>query len=109
VLAGQKKATAPSLWLLESQGLVPPSVGDLEIVTDWKGVAQCIIRTTGVQIVRFREVTAEHARLEGEGDRSLESWRAVHWVYYQRELQGTKYEPTEHMPIVCQYFEVVFP
>ena len=40
---------------------------------------------------------------------SLESWRTVHWAYYQRELSGTKYAPTDDMPIVCQYFEVAFP
>lgn len=109
VLAGRKRATAPSLWFFEVNGLALPSAGDLDIVTNWKGIAQCLIRTTDVQIVPFREVTAEHARLEGEGDGSLESWRTVHWAYYQRELSGTKYAPAENMPIVCQYFEVAFP
>jgi uncharacterized protein YhfF len=109
VLTGRKRATAPSLWFFELNGLVTPAVGQLEIVTNWKGIAQCIIRTTAVQVVPFREVTAEHARLEGEGDGSLASWQAVHWAYYQRELAGTKYLVTEDMPIVCQYFEVVFP
>ena len=108
VLAGRKRATAPSLWFFELHGLVPPTVGNLDIVTNWKGIAQCIIRTTAVQIVRFRDVTAEHAWLEGEGDGSLESWRAVHWAYYHRELQGTKYAPTEDMPIICHYFEMAF-
>jgi uncharacterized protein YhfF len=109
VLAGRKCATAPSLWFFELNGLRPPTVGDLEIVTNWKGIAQCIIRTTAVQIVRFRDVTAEHARLEGEGDGSLEAWRTVHWAYYQREFKGTKHAPAEDMPIVCQYFDVAFP
>ena len=108
VLAGRKRATAPSLWFFESRGLVPPTVGTIDIVTNWQGVAQCIIRTTAVQTIPFGDVTAEHARLEGEGDGSLESWRAVHWAYYQRELSGTEFTPTEDMPIVCQYFEVVF-
>ena len=109
VLAGRKCATAPSWWFFELHGLAPPSVGNLDIVTNWKGIAQCIIRTTAIDVVPFRAVTAEHARLEGEGDGSLESWRAVHWAYYQRALKGTKYAPTENMPIMCQYFEVIFP
>ena len=109
VLAGRKCATAPSLWFFELRGAVPPSAGNLDIVTNWKGIARCIIQTTAIHIVRFRDVTAEHARLEGEGDGSLESWRTVHWAYYQRELKGTKYAPTEEMPIVCEYFEMVFP
>jgi uncharacterized protein YhfF len=109
VLAGRKRATAPSLWFFEQHGLAPPSVGNLDIITNWAGIAQCIIRTTAVHIARFRDVTEEHARLEGEGDGSLESWRTIHWAYYQRELKDTKYEPTEDMPIICQHFEVVFP
>jgi uncharacterized protein YhfF len=109
VLAGQKRATTPSQWFFKSRGLVLPAVGDLEIITDWDGVAQCIIRTTAVDIVRFCDVTAEYAQLEGEGDGSLISWRAVHWGYYRRELLGTQYAPQEDMPLVCQQFEVVFP
>ena len=108
VLDGRKRATSPSLWFLEHHGLALPSIGKLDIVTNWKSIAQCVIRTTAVHIVRFRDVTTDHARLEGEGDGSLDSWRTVHWAYYQRELAGTKYTPTEDMPIVCQTFEVVF-
>jgi hypothetical protein len=57
----------------------------------------------------IRDVTEEHAQLEGEGDGTLASWRATHWPYYHRELDGTRYTPAEDMPVVCQYFEVVFP
>lgn len=109
VLAGLKRATTPSRWYFEAHQLPLPAVGDLEIVTNWDGVAQCIIRTTAVDIVRFCDVTAEYARLEGEGDRSLISWRAEHWGYYRRELRGTRFVPQEDMPLVCQRFEVVFP
>jgi uncharacterized protein YhfF len=109
VLSGRKRATAPSLWFSESRREKPPEVGDLDIVTDWNGVAQCIIRTTAVSIVRFCDVTAEHALAEGEGDGSLEFWRTVHWDYYHHELAGTKYVPSREMPIVCQYFERIYP
>lgn len=109
VLAGRKCATAPSLWFFESRGLKLPESGDLDIVTDFHGVAQCIIRTTAVSIVRFCDVTAEHATAEGEGDGSLDFWREVHWEYYQRELAGTKYVPTRDMPVVCQSFERIHP
>ena len=85
-----------------------PSVGDLDIVTDWKGVAQCIIQTTNVNVVPFHDVTAEHARLEGEGDGSLEFWRTVHRAYFQRELKDTQYTRVHDIPVVCQTFEVVF-
>lgn len=109
VMSGRKRATTPSLWFFESRGLPSPRVGDLDIVTNWAGRAQCIIRTSAVSIVRFCDVTADHAMAEGEGDCSLESWRAVHRQYYQRELEGTKYVPSEDMPVVCQYFERIYP
>lgn len=95
--------------VLESRGLPLPAVGDLDIVTNWNGSAQCIIRTTEVAIVRFCDVTADHARAEGEGDGTLASWRATHGAYYQRELAGTKYTPAEDMPVVCQSFVVIYP
>lgn len=109
VLAGRKRATASSLRFFESRGLPAPTVGELNIVTDWRGVAQCIIRTTAVRIVRFSDVTADHAAAEGEGDGSLAFWRAVHWEYYKRELAGTGHEPMADMLVVCQYFERVYP
>ena len=109
VLSGQKCATAPSAWFFESRGLKLPTPGDLDIVTNWEGVAQCIIRTTAVAIIPFCDVTAEHAMAEGEGDGSLDFWRRVHWEYYQRELAGTKYVVALNMPVVCQYFERVYP
>lgn len=108
-LTGRKRATASSLWFFQSRRLRPPSAGDLEVVTSWNGIAQCIIRTTAVQIVRFSDVTIEHAAAEGEGDGSLAFWRTTHWEYYQRELAGTGYVPAEDMPVVLQYFEVVYP
>jgi uncharacterized protein YhfF len=109
VLAGRKVATTPSLWFFESRGLQLPQVGDLDIVTNWAGIAQCIIRTSAVHIVRFCDVSASHALAEGEGDCSLEFWRSVHRAYYHRELQGTAYVPAENMPVVCQYFERIYP
>ena len=106
---GRKRATAASLWHFEARGEAVPRSGDHHVVTDWEGVAMCVIRTTLVTIVPFNEVTAEHAAAEGEGDGSLESWRATHWPYYHRELAGTGNVPTERMPIVCEQFTVVYP
>jgi uncharacterized protein YhfF len=106
---GIKRATAASLWWFEVTGTPLPKPGDLHVVTNWSGEAQCVIRTTSVDVVPFNEVSADHAAAEGEGDRSLEFWRRVHWDYYHRELSGSPYMPREDMPIVCERFEVVFP
>lgn len=109
VLAGIKRATAPSVWEMEIKKEKVPQVGDLNIVTSWAGEAQCLIRTNKVEAVTFAKVTDEHARLEGEGDRSLAYWKKVHWEYYERVLAGSQYDVSENMPIIFEHFEVLFP
>lgn len=108
VLSGPKRATAGALWAFEHEGEALPEAEDYSIVLDGHGIARCIIRTTEVRIVPFNEVDAQFAYDEGEGDRSLEYWRAVHWEYFTRELGEMGLEATEAMPVVCERFEVVF-
>ncbi len=109
VRSGAKRATAPSVWELEASGEPLPRLGDAHVVTDWAGVAQCIIRTVAVQVVPFHAVPPEHAALEGEGDGSLEYWRRVHRDYYCRVLAETGHIFSDDMPVVLERFEVVFP
>jgi uncharacterized protein YhfF len=85
-----------------------PAVGDYSVIIDWTGQAQCVIRTTSIEIVPFNEVTADFARTEGEGDRSLDYWRRAHWAFVTRELQAVGKSPTEAMLVVCEKFEVVY-
>ena len=108
VLVGTKRATSPSLWWFElhEQPMIQP--GTLEVVTDWFGRARCVIRTVAVDVVAYNQITAEYARIEGEGDRSLSYWQRVHWDYYHRELAGSRFQPSEDMPIVCIQFDRVF-
>ena len=109
VRAGRKVATAPSLWGILARGEAPPRPGEYHVVTDWAGVAQCVIRTEAVEVVPFDRVSAEHAAAEGEGDGTLAQWRATHWAYYGRELAGTAFAPRADMPVVCERFRVVYP
>ena len=85
-----------------------PQVGEYSVVLDGQGQAVCVIRTTRVSIVPFCEVTAEHARKEGEGDRSLDYWRRVHEDFFRAELAGAGLEFTPQMQGVCEEFEVVY-
>jgi uncharacterized protein YhfF len=106
VRSGPKRATAGSLWSYELEQEPVPKPGQFSVITDWAGRARCVIRTTSVEIVAFDAVTAEHAAAEGEGDRSLEYWRASHWAYFTRELRAAGREPSPDMPIVCERFEL---
>ena len=108
-LEGTKRATTPSLAWFQKNNQPLPAKGDLNVVTDWSGEAQCIIQTCSVAVVPFSEISEEYARIEGEGDKSLEYWREVHWDYYIRELAEFGMSPAQDMPVVCEMFEVVFP
>jgi uncharacterized protein YhfF len=107
VQSGVKRSTA-SLQLEYGEEPLPQE-NDLEIVTDWRGRACCVIRTTRVTIRPFQEVPPEFAAREGEGDGSLEYWRRVHWECFERYLSPLGRSPSEDMAVVCQEFEVVFP
>jgi uncharacterized protein YhfF len=109
VLRGQKRATASLKRSYEHESEPLPAPGDLSIITDFSGLAKCIIRTRSVEIMPFREVPAEFAYREGEGDRSLEHWRAGHWGFFSRELEEIGEQPTEEMEVICEEFEVVWP
>lgn len=109
VRAGTKRATASLVWAYEAEGQALPAAGNLSIVTSWDGEPLCIIRTESVEIVPFDDVTAEFARTEGEGDKSLDYWRAAHWKFFTRECAALGREPTPGMPIACETFSVVYP
>ena len=44
-----------------------------------------VVRTTQVDVVEFADVDAAFAWDEGEGDRSLSSWRDAHMRYFGRQ------------------------
>jgi uncharacterized protein YhfF len=107
VLAGQKKATASSLWAFEVEGHPLPKVGDLSIVTDWDGMPHCIIKTTAVTILPFKEMTFDICNREGE-DENLESWRECHGKHFALEGEALGYEFSEEMPVVFEDIEVIW-
>ena len=107
VLAGQKRATSSSLWAYEIEGDKVPQVGDFSIVTDWEGNPRCVIRTTNVRILPFREITYDICRLEGEDD-TLESWRRGHISFFQEEGKELGYTFTEDMPVIFEEFQAVY-
>lgn len=106
VLAGIKSATASSLADYEEEGDPLPAVGDLSIILDGAGRPRAVLEVTSIRIVPFDQVTAEHARAEGEDDRTLESWRRIHEQFW-REHSACGFAPD--MPVVCESFRVVDP
>ena len=64
VLIGQKQATSSSLLTYQIGGDRIPQVGDLSIVTDWEVIPKCVIETTNVMIIPFKEITFDICKLE---------------------------------------------
>lgn len=104
VLEGTKTATASSLRDYEDDQEPLPAVGDLLIVLDGAEAPRAVLEVTAIDIVPFDEVTAEHARAEGEDDRSLASWRRIHEQFWG-EYSARGFAPD--MPVVCERFRVV--
>ena len=108
VLSGTKTATADLVRSYEAAGEPIPQVGDLSIVLDGAGAPRALLRTTRVDIVPFTAVTAEHARLEGEGDRTLASWRADHERHFRRTAPDG-FVFSDEASVVCERFKVLYP
>jgi|SRR5581483_2042912 uncharacterized protein YhfF len=107
VVDGAKTGTASLAWEYNVDNEPIPRAGEHSIIVDGNGDPLRIIETTRVYIEPFDQVDAEQAYAEGEGDRSLEDWRAAHWEYFTRRCEVLGREPSEHMPVVCERFRVV--
>ena len=108
VLTGTKRATSSLLREYEAEGRRVPQPGDLSVVTSWSGTPLCVIEATDVSIRAFDKVDGAFAADEGEGDRSLDHWRATHWAFFGRLCEELGVEPCTRMQIVCERFTVVF-
>ena len=108
VLEGKKTATSSNYTLYELENEELPHVGLINIILDGDGNAVAIAETTSVEVVPFDEVTAEHAYLEGEGDRTLRYWRDVHEDFFKREFEKIEQNFDYKIPVVCERFELVY-
>jgi uncharacterized protein YhfF len=106
VLAGTKTATASAHADYATDGEDVPTPGELSIVLDGAGHPRALLVTTEVHVVPFSDVDAHHARDEGEGDRSLDHWRAVHERFF-REHARDGFSST--MLVVLERFRLLYP
>ncbi|MEV4712200.1 ASCH domain-containing protein [Micromonospora sp. NPDC049374] len=103
VLAGVKTATAGLLSEYADEGEELEHVGERLALVDDADALVAVVQVTGIEMARFAEVPWDFARAEGEGDRSIEEWRAGHAAYWARV--GTPV--TDDSEIVCVRFRLV--
>jgi uncharacterized protein YhfF len=80
VLLGRKTATC---WAVAQMG--PTVAGERSIILDGAGLPAALVETISCEAVRFCDVGADFAAAEGEGDLTLEHWRAAHQRYFTRQ------------------------
>lgn len=105
VLEGNKRATASSLWGYQNEETIPRE-GEISVITWWDGTPGCIVKTTKVRIILYRDMTFDVAKLEGE-DSDLESWQKNHKAFWLEEGSVLGYVFSEDMPIVFEEFEIL--
>ena len=107
VLSGTKTGTAS---LLETNIRQPENAPiDYSVVTDLDGSPVCVLRTTEIQHVPFKDVDEPFAFDEGEDDRTLESWRRGHLKYFTKEAADLGFLFDENSIVCCERFELLFP
>lgn len=107
VLIGKKKATSSSYLAYEIEKEELPKVGSYSIITNWDGIPYCVIQTTNVNIIPYKDMTFDIVKLEGEDD-NLESWQKNHERFFRKEGKLIGYEFNLDMPVVFEEFVVVF-
>jgi len=79
VLAGAKTATC---WSVRDGQQT--HVGKRMVVKDGRGAPRAVIETVSLEQKAFDQVDWAFAHAEGEGDETLEDWRAGHTAYFTR-------------------------
>lgn len=108
VKQGDKRGTTSLFYWYEVEKEEFPKVGNHSVITNWNGIAECIIRTKKVTILPFKDVNNELAEIEGEGDKSLEFWQRVHIEFFSMESKELGQEFTPETLVVFEEFEVVY-
>ncbi len=108
-LLGIKRATASLYKSFEAENEPIPKIGDLIVITNWDSEAVCIIEVKKVEILPFKDITKEHAKIEGEGDKSLEYWRRGHINFFTEETKELGIEFNEELEVIFETFQVVYP
>ncbi|PKM57585.1 MAG: RNA-binding protein [Firmicutes bacterium HGW-Firmicutes-3] len=108
VKKGIKRGTASLFCLYEIDQEALPTEGSYSIVTDFHGVAQCIIRAKKITVLPFKDVDDTLAAIEGEGDSSLNYWQTTHRHFFTEELTVYGITFTEDLLVVFEEFDLVY-
>ncbi len=105
---GIKTGTSCTKDSFEASDETIPNIGDYHVITNWDGEPECIIQTTEVNFIPYKDVSSGFAKKEAEGDLSLKYWRNVHHSIYKKEQESCGAQFDDNTFIVCEEFKVVY-
>lgn len=107
ILSGDKTGTFTSPWMYEGDRSITPVVGGYSVLLDETDSPRAVLRTTGLMIVPFNQITENETAIDGPAIRSLDVWRPVHVRFFTGELAARGKDFVETMPVTVEKFTVV--
>lgn len=107
VLEGQKTGTFTSPWMYEGDRSITPVVGGYSVLLDESESPRAVLKTTGLMIVPFDQITEKETAIDGPAVRPLDVWRPIHVTFFTNELEARGKEFAQDMPVTVEKFEVV--
>lgn len=109
ILDGSKRTTSSLLWEYEQSGRPSPETGSMSILLDGLCKPAGIIESTRVEVLPFDAVDDDFCKAYAETDGTKEGWLALNWPIYTAQCEAWGRTPSMVMPLVCEWFELVFP
>ena len=106
---GKKQASSSLYFLYEKYGVDLPQAGNLQIITDFEGKAQAIIRSKTVGTVAYNAIPKAYAILDmGTALHPLEQWKKAHQAFFESYTKESGVKTIDNMLIVCETFETIW-
>ncbi|UIK90766.2 ASCH domain-containing protein [Arthrobacter polaris] len=112
ILDGSKTSTTTTVIEYEIEQEDLPLIGQQEVVIDSGGKGVAVIETTAVRHARLADVDLQHVIDEGEGDTTVEQWRAGHEEFWHsQDMRHAMGDPdftvTDDTVLVLQRFKLI--
>ncbi|HEY8191074.1 MAG TPA: ASCH domain-containing protein [Alphaproteobacteria bacterium] len=108
-LTGKKTAGSSLVADFKAANDLLPKVGNYWIILNSVNEPKCIVKTMKTAINKFKDIASEIAIAEGEGDLSVEYWKAVHSSFYTPHLKEWGIDNLNEALVVTEFFDVVWP
>ncbi|MFF3620756.1 ASCH domain-containing protein [Streptomyces sp. NPDC002467] len=112
ILSGAKTTTSGLVLEYERENEPLPKAGRQSAVVDSDGRRIAVIELTEVRVIRLADVDLQHALDEGEGDKSVDEWRAGHERFWhsaevREELGDPDFTVNDDTQVLAQRFRLV--